>query len=149
MKYNSELALDLGTTLGWATPEASGSVKLQAKNREPKGMRFLRFAQWLEETYKVNGGLRRVYFEEVVGHKGKAASHMYGGYWAILLAFCEMKGVLAEGVPVKTIKKYATGNGNADKEMMMDAYRARWGCDPVDNNEADAKWLLAYIHSQR
>ena len=39
-----------------------------------------------------------------------------------------------------TIKKHATGNGRADKKMMMDAGRAR-GWQFVDDNACDAMWL--------
>ena len=48
-----------------------------------------------------------------------------------------------EGVPVGTIKRFATGRGNADKAAMIAAIRAR-GYDPVDNNEADAIALLLW-----
>jgi Holliday junction resolvasome RuvABC endonuclease subunit len=47
------------------------------------------------------------------------------------------------GVPVGTVKKTATGRGNASKEDMMAAARARWpGWEPVDDNEADARWVV-------
>jgi Holliday junction resolvasome RuvABC endonuclease subunit len=46
-------------------------------------------------------------------------------------------------VPVGTIKKHATGKGNAPKQAMIDAGRAR-GFDPADDNEADAIALLMW-----
>ena len=46
-----------------------------------------------------------------------------------------------EGVPVGTIKRHATGKGNADKEAMIAAARAR-GFNPADDNEADAIAIL-------
>jgi Holliday junction resolvasome RuvABC endonuclease subunit len=48
-----------------------------------------------------------------------------------------------QGVPVGTIKRYATGKGNADKAAMVAAMRAR-GFAPVDDNEADALALLLW-----
>ncbi|MCX8006193.1 MAG: hypothetical protein N2688_14785, partial [Burkholderiaceae bacterium] len=48
-----------------------------------------------------------------------------------------------EGVPVGTIKRFATGRGNADKAAMIAAVRAR-GFAPADDNEADAIALLLW-----
>lgn len=45
------------------------------------------------------------------------------------------------GVPVGTIKRHATGKGNAPKQAMIDAMRER-GHAPADDNEADALALL-------
>ncbi len=46
-------------------------------------------------------------------------------------------------VPPKTLKKFATDNGNASKKEMIAAVRS-WGFDPQDDNEADALALLTY-----
>jgi hypothetical protein len=60
---------------------------------------------------------------------------------ATLTAWAELRGVPYEGVPVGTIKRHATGKGNADKDAMIAAARAR-GFSPADDNEADAITLL-------
>lgn len=44
-------------------------------------------------------------------------------------------------VSPKTLKKFATGNGNADKDMMMAAARRRAGMIFKDDNQCDA-WFL-------
>ena len=44
----------------------------------------------------------------------------------------------------KVIKKWATGNGNADKKMMMDFCKLRWKTTPADDNEADATHIFFY-----
>ena len=44
-------------------------------------------------------------------------------------------------MPVGTIKKHATGKGNADKAAMVAAMHAL-GHAPADDNEADALALL-------
>ena len=48
----------------------------------------------------------------------------------------------SQSVPVGTIKRHATGKGNAPKEAMIAAARAR-GFSPADDNEADA---IAILH---
>ena len=58
-----------------------------------------------------------------------------------LTAWAELRGVPYDGVPVGTIKRHATGKGNADKEAMIAAARAR-GFSPADDNEADAIAIL-------
>lgn len=42
-----------------------------------------------------------------------------------------------------TLKKYATGHGNAGKYEVMLAANKRLGYEGVDDNEADALWLRA------
>lgn len=49
-------------------------------------------------------------------------------------------------VPAATLKKYATGKGNATKpDMRMELYR-RTGLDLRDDNQVDAWWLRALGH---
>lgn len=106
-------------------------------------MKFVRFSRWLTgqpETHVVA-------FEEVHRHRGTAAAHAYGGYLAHLTAFCEeqVPVIPYEGVSVGDIKKRATGNGSASKEMMVEAACAELGVIPSDDNEADALWLLVLM----
>ena len=58
-----------------------------------------------------------------------------------LTAWCEHHNIPYQGVPVGTIKKHATGKGNAGKDGMIASVRKR-GHSPVDDNEADALALL-------
>lgn len=111
-------------------------------------MRFLRFRGWLDEMQRVTGGIGRVVFEEVRAHAGTDAAHIYGGFLAHLSAWCEERGVAYEGVPVATIKRFATGRGNADKAAMVAVIRAR-GFAPADDNEADAIALLLWAIEAR
>ena len=140
------LALDLGTTTGWALRDSSGHINSGAESFRPQrfeggGMRFLRFKRRLTEIKQSCDGIDAVYFEEVRRHAGVDAAHAYGGFLATLTAWCEHHGIPYQGVPVGTIKKHATGKGNAGKDEMIASVRAR-GHMPVDDNEADALALL-------
>ncbi|HYZ34993.1 MAG TPA: hypothetical protein VE684_22255 [Crenalkalicoccus sp.] len=142
------LALDLGTTTGWALRGrdggiTSGTIAFRPSRFEGGGMRYLRFRSWLGELAALAGGLARIAFEEVRSHAGADAAHLYGGFLAHLSAWCEERGIAYEGVPVGTIKRFATGRGNADKAAMVAAMRAR-GFAPADDNEADAIALLLW-----
>lgn len=144
------LALDLGTTLGWALRLTghviSGVEQFKFGRFEGGGMRYLRFARWLDEA-RAFAGVGAVYFEEVRRHRGVDAAHAYGGFLAQLTAWCEHHGIPYQGVPVATIKKFATGKGNADKVAMVAAMVER-GHAPADDNEADALALLHWAISQ-
>ena len=52
------------------------------------------------------------------------------------------------GVPVGTIKRHVTGKGNAPKQAVIEAVRAR-GFAPADDNEADAIALLLWAIDTR
>ncbi len=141
------LALDLGSTTGWAVrltdgTIVSGTMAFRPGRYEGGGMRYLRFRSWLDEVARCHGSAV-VYFEEVRAHAGTDAAHIYGGFLAHLSAWCEQRGIPYQGVPVATIKRHVTGKGNAGKEAVIAAVRAR-GHQPVDDNEADAIAILLW-----
>ena len=141
------IALDLGTTTGWALRLAdgtivSGTASFRPGRFEGGGMRFLRFRAWLDEIARCHG-LSAVYFEEVRAHAGTDAAHIFGGFLAHLTAWCEQRAVPYQGVPVGTIKRHATGKGNAGKDAVIAAVKAR-GFAPADDNEADAIAILLW-----
>ena len=149
----SILALDLGSQLGWAVrlhggPITSGSVSFKPGRFEGAGMGFLRFRRWLDEVAETSGGLETVYFEEVRAHAGTLAAQVYGGFLGHLTAWCEANRAPYLGVPVATIKKFATGKGNADKQAVIAAVKAK-GFQPQDDNEADALALLLWAMTQQ
>ena len=51
-------------------------------------------------------------------------------------------------MPVGVIKRFATGKGNAGKDAVIAAMRAR-GFSPADDNEADALALLLWAAAHR
>lgn len=147
------LCLDLGTTTGWALHSAqglitSGTVSFKNDRWQGGGMRFLKFTRFLTELFDSAGPIQMVFFEEVRRHLGVDAAHAYGGFMAHLTAWCEQRHIAYEGVPVGTIKRHATGKGNASKSMMMESARNR-GHQPADDNEADALALVYWAIEQR
>lgn len=147
----SILALDLGTTTGWALsppggPITSGTVSFRPSRYDGGGMRYLRFRNWLNQLLVGGDTIAAVYFEEVRRHVGTDAAHIYGGFLACLSAWCEEQGIAYQGVPVGTIKRFATGKGNADKAAMIAALRER-GFSPTDDNEADAIAILLWANA--
>ena len=150
MNNKKIFALDLGTKTGWAIKSqnqiTSGTIEFKPSRFEGGGMRYLRFQKWLEEINQLTNGIDLVYFEEVRRHLGVDASHAYGGFLAYLTGWCESKNpkIPYLGIPVKTIKKHITGNGNSKKEVVGEAVK-KLGFNPVDDNEADALALLDLV----
>ena len=140
------LAIDLGTTTGWAMRTMEGQLthgftSFRPSRYEGGGMRYLRFKRWLSEIRHLASDIHSVYFEEVRRHAGVDAAHVYGGLLATLTSWCEHHNIPYQGVPVGTIKRHATGKGNASKTEVIDAMRSL-GHQVTDDNEADALALL-------
>ena len=155
------LAIDLGTTTGWALSQAegiiSGSVGFAAAksnvrssdkstkstksiNSVNSGIRFLNFRNWLISMFS-KYQIDTVAFEMVHNHKGVYAAHIYGGFLATLETVCFEQQAPIVPFGVKVIKKFIAGNGNASKQDMIDAV-VSLGFKPIDDNEADSIGIL-------
>lgn len=140
------LAIDPGTNCGYAISSDAvealtyGVWDLKPKRFEGGGMRFVRLRKHLEEIHAAVR-VSIVYYEEVRGHKGTDAAHIYGGVVATIQSFCEDHNIPYTAKPVGEIKKFATGKGNANKAAMIAAAQ-RLGFDVTDDNIADALALL-------
>jgi Holliday junction resolvasome RuvABC endonuclease subunit len=137
--------------MGWALRErngiiTSGSISLKPRSYEGGGMRFLKFTRSLAEICGTGSNLLvdSIYFEEVRSHKGSAAAHIWGGFYAHLSVFSENHSIPYQGVGVSTIKRHISGRGNASK-MDVIASVERLGYSPACDNEADAIALLRYV----
>ena len=144
------LAVDPGTFAGFAytdtarvEPTSSGVWNLEPRRGEGWGRRFTRLREYLDGVAP-----DRLVWEDVRGHKGTEAAHLYGGYVATLLTWCEDHGAPYSSLPVWKIKQVATGKGNANKAAMIHAAARRWG-DVTSGDRADALWILeAYLREK-
>jgi Holliday junction resolvasome RuvABC endonuclease subunit len=142
------LSLDLATSTGWAVFAhgqrlSQGLWKLTPGRHESAGMRFVKLRSSLNSILAGFPELSLVAFEEVAGHKGTSAAHIYGGLVAILLTWCRENGIEVTAIPVGTVKKRATGKGNAGKPAMIAAANEMWGLNlgAKDHDIADACWV--------
>jgi hypothetical protein len=147
------LALDLATTTGWALRSAngqiiSGSISFRPSRYDGGGMRYLRFGAWLESMAADAASIDVIHYEEIRRHLSTDAAHVHGGLLATLTAWCEQHSIPYQGVPVGTIKRHIAGKGNADKQAVIEAVRAR-GFHPADDNEADALAILLWAIETR
>lgn len=141
------LSIDLGTKCGWKIGDRqlslSGVWDLSGSRFSGGGMRFVTFAKYLGD---LSAAMRPelVVYEEVRRHLSTDSAHVYGGLMAHLTAWCEKEQLPYQSVPVQTIKKFATGKGNAKKDAVIAAMQAL-GLQPRDDNEADAMALWEYV----
>lgn len=138
------LALDLGTTTGWAAgskaSHISGVWKLQPGRFDSTAMRLVKFVNALNEIHAAMP-ISAVYYEEIRMHRGVDAAHWYGAFWGHLIHWCDERGIPHEGVPYGQIKKHWTGKGNANKEAML-AEAEKRGYVVASDDEADALALF-------
>lgn len=161
------LALDLGTKTGWAllhySEVVSGTWTL-ATPREIRQQKLdsldrccdLRPAR-LRELIKRVGAVDLIAFEDVQFLSTQYQAQL----WASLRAMVTLEYPATEllAVPVGTLKKFATGKGNATKEEMLAALfrqnpfshlaQTRRPNADMDDNEVDALHLLAFAVSKQ
>tara|TARA_B100001123_G_scaffold450928_1_gene625187 strand:+ start:3255 stop:3734 length:480 start_codon:yes stop_codon:yes gene_type:complete len=141
------LGIDPGTHCGWAVlnesgdRDASGVWNLQPGRHQGGGMRFVKLRAYLSEVvdaYKEHSLV--LAYEEVRRHRGTTAAHVYGGVVAVITELCEDREIPYQAIPVGTIKKRATGKGNAGKEAVVAAAEKQWPHPISRDDEADALW---------
>jgi Holliday junction resolvasome RuvABC endonuclease subunit len=87
-----------------------------------------------------------VVYEQVQFVRSMSQVTLSAMWRGIIVLQSAKRGIRVEGVPVGTLKKFATGSGKADKAMMIDAARHEiWDTDAVlSSDEADAILLAVY-----
>lgn len=143
------LALDLGTTTGWALGMrdgtlTGGSASFAPKRTEGPSQRWLKFRQFLIDSRLSAGEIHVCYYEDVRRHPpGQVlAAHCYGGFLAMLQVWAGVNNIRLVPVGVGTVKKHWTGNGAAKKDLMVATAREK-GFAVADDNHADALAILA------
>jgi Holliday junction resolvasome RuvABC endonuclease subunit len=141
------LALDLATKSGWAlsTPDGitSGVWSLKPGRGNPHRSLWLNLMWYLSNMHQVHG-LDIIAQEAPIVFPGRpSGARIAFGLSATVELFCEHKEIRRQVVSPAEIKKHATGKGNADKAMMVEAARKRWPDQTIkDDNQADSLWVL-------
>lgn len=165
------LAIDLGSHCGyaWANYDAArfphplevfaGQFDLQMHDWDTSAMRLVRMRQFLNVVLP-----DVIFFEEIKNTPvaaGKmsvtsllarvwSAADLLGAFKAALAIWAEENQIPLHPYPIGTIKRFATGAGNASKEAMIVACNERYGTtyDPATyntshiDNEVDAVFIL-------
>lgn len=144
------LTLDCGTKTGWASMVngrvESGVQDFSLKRGESKGIRFLRFNTWLNYMLELVKPYVVVY--EMAHLRGGSATEVLVGMTTRIEEFCESKNIEYSSIHSKSLKKFATGKGNASKEDMMRAATLKTGRVIDSDDEADALLMLEWARKE-
>lgn len=152
--FPTVLALDLGTKFGFAVTMptdqglgiASGHATLPTKKDRGPGYRLWAFRRLLDMIANKTPGLRIVAYERVVRHSSSDAAHLYGAFMGLVQMWAHAEDLEVIEVSVGTIRKFATGKGNAGKPEAMAALRKKLPhMNFTTDDEGDALWLLLTI----
>lgn len=141
------LSLDLAAQTGWALQMSDGSIKsgsVKFPRGKRQGERLHHLHRFLVETkHRAGGDIDFLVWEHAFRQPG-AANEIHHNMAGVVMNWCEHHQIGYAKVPVTTIKKFATGNGNAKKDQMVLAAE-QLGYQVADDNEADALHMLLYV----
>ena len=134
------LAIDFGTKLGYAygfEPGESGTRTFSSNRTE----RLVQFQEFLREMDS-EAGPQRVIHERPTG-RGNTIRCL-AAYATLVELWGHACGLEVVEVSSTAVKKWATGNGRAEKSDMLAEARKRWPLvDIVNHDQADAMLMLA------
>jgi crossover junction endodeoxyribonuclease RuvC len=141
------LALDLSlTSPGYFSRDEHGIVR-SGVWKTPKTLegssRMVRL-DWIrsqiEDAALKLGPATRVFIEGYAFARANQA-HQIGELGGVVRFALWCRGLQIVEVPPPSLKKFVTGKGNADKNLMLLNVYKRWGVEAADDNEADAVGL--------
>lgn len=139
------LGLDLSLTATGAAGNAGGgwatTIKPPTKLRGHERMGHL--VSEIFEKYLDGVDVVAVEGPSYGSQSGQAGHHERAGLWWIVTYRLWQRFTPTVVIPPSSLKKYATGKGNAGKDEMLSACVRRFDAFTGDNNAADATWLVA------
>lgn len=130
------VGLDLSlTATGVATP--SGPCLVTPGKR--RGMERLQYIR--ERVLSLAGGAELVVIEGYSYHSRSSRAHKLGELGGVVRLALWEEGIPYLDVPPSSLKRFATGSGNASKGLVLVEAVKRLGYPGADDNEADALWL--------
>lgn len=141
------LALDIASTTGWCLDKGIyGTWDFKTRKDESMGMKLIRFKAKLREIHD-SEKIEIIIYERAAGRHANSLIHE-AKLIAVVEQFCEENGIDYRSYSAKEIKKFATGNGNASKELMIQSATKDHGYTGTDDNEADAIHLRELFRNE-
>lgn len=143
--YREEvLALDIATHCGYYSMHGNGTWNFTESKRRNDNKQHKDFRDTLLGFIREHG-IRQIVAEDINVNNHFTDMRKLSEFRGILFEICdELDLPEPEFVNVATLKKWATGNGRADKAMMMRACEEKYHYVPPDDNAADACHLYYY-----
>lgn len=146
-QYKSIIGLDLslsrtGVSIFWHKSLETHTISIKSQERGTKRLidleRKVKFAlfPFLDKAFVVVE-------DYSFGSRGR---NLFGliEWGGVARAAISKMGFNVIAVPPKTLKKFVTGSGNADKKQMMNSIKELWGYEAPNNDEADAYALSRF-----
>jgi Holliday junction resolvasome RuvABC endonuclease subunit len=132
------LGVDLSIT---ATGVANTDGTLETLKTKLRGPAFL---DWISRQIEIRSDDADLVALEgySYGSRGRAIFQI-GEMGGIVRWNLWSRGIPFAEIPPSSLKKYATGKGNANKDVVIVEAVKRLDLSPSDNNQADAAWLRA------
>ena len=141
------LALDIATHTGFYSTHEHGTWDFTESMRRNNNKQHQAFRETLVDFIQ-KYGIKQIVIEDVsCGRSGKEvkSSVKLAEFRGILFEVCDTLDLPEPAlVNPRTVKKWATGDGNADKIKMVNFCKLRWKTNPCDDNEADATHIYMY-----
>lgn len=138
------LALDIATHTGFYSTHESGTWNFTESKSRNDNKQHGAFRQTLIDFIR-RYNIKQIVAEDVNVNNHFTDSRKLSEFRGILLEVCDTLNLPEPAfINVRTVKKWATGDGNADKKKMVEFCHSRWHTNPVDDNEADATHIFHY-----
>lgn len=138
------LALDIATHTGYYSVHESGTWNFTESKKRNDNKQHKDFRDTLLSFIK-DYGILQIVAEDINVNKYFNDMRKLSEFRGILLEICdELSFPEPEFVNVATLKKWATGNGKAGKQDMIQACVDKYRYTPIDDNAADACHLFHY-----
>lgn len=147
LTINDIMALDIATHCGYYSVHEGGTWNFEESLHRNNNKQHSAFRNTLIDFIQ-KYGIKQVVAEDVSVNNHFIDARKLSEFRGILLEVCDTLD-LPEPIFVnpKTVKSWATGNGNATKADMIKFCKLRWRIVPCDDNMADATHIfMYYIH---
>lgn len=150
LKTKNVLSLDPAEHCGFHHIYGSGTKHFPNTDKAPKKYgedydQMKNFREWLVEMVEAHD-IKVIVSEKLDGGgKSWVSMRKLAFFHGVIQEVCGTYNIPLCYVNQKTIKHWATGDGSAKKDKMIEYCLKRWKIEPCDDNEADAIHLFYYF----
>jgi len=139
------LALDIATHTGYYSLNGFGTWNFTESKRRNNNKQHKDFRDTLMEFIQSHG-IKQIVAEDINVNNHFSDMRKLSEFRGILFEICDELDLTEPCfINVATLKKWATGNGRASKQEMMNACVERYKFQPEDDNVSDACHLFHYF----